>query len=130
MSESSIRNTPLLPPSASTLTGSHRLVGLINRLHRNQSTLANSETMTDILDELSAYAFETLVREESKLVSMGMILSPKHAGEHVRFQEYIANHCLQATFGVNAPTELLDFLIDWWHNHILGTDLYETQPPC
>lgn len=129
MSESSIRNTPLLPPIPSLHTSSHRLAGLISRLHRNQNTPAHSEAMSDILDELSAYAFETLVREESMLASMGVTLTPKHSKEHVCFQEYVANHCLQATFGVNAPNELLDFLIDWWHNHVMGTDLNEIPPP-
>jgi hemerythrin-like metal-binding protein len=128
MSESSIRNTPLFSPLTSLHTSNHRLAGLISRLHRNQNAPARSEAMSEILDELSAYAFETLVREESMLSSMGINLTPKHSKEHVCFQEYVANHCLQATLGVNAPNELLDFLIDWWHNHVLGTDLNEIPP--
>ncbi len=125
MSETSIRDTPFLLPPPFLHTDSRRLAVLIERLHRHRNQPVHVEAMTDILDELSTHAFETLVREELMLASMGMALSANHTKEHVRFQEFIANHCLQASFGVNVPQELLDFLLDWWHQHVLGTDLNE-----
>lgn len=125
MSESSIRNTPFLLPPPLLHTDSRRLAVLIDRLYRHRNQPVNTEAMTDILDELTAHAFETLVHEELMLASMGMALSANHTKEHVRFQEFIANHCLQASLGINVPQELLDFLLDWWHQHVLGTDLNE-----
>lgn len=125
MSESSIRDTPFLRPPSCLHTDSRRLAVLIDRLYRHRNQPVHAEAMTDILDELSTHAFETLVREELMLASMGTALSANHTKEHVRFQEFIANHCLQASLGVNVPQELLDFLLDWWHQHVLGTDLNE-----
>ncbi len=125
MSETSIRDTPFLLPPPFLHTDSRRLAVLIERLYRHRNQPVPAEAMTDILDELSTHAFETLVREELKLASMGVALSAKHTKEHVCFQEFIANHCLQASLGVNVPQDLLDFLLDWWHQHVLGTDLNE-----
>lgn len=125
MSESSIRDTPFLRPPSCLHTDSRRLAVLIDRLYRHRNQPVHAEAMTDILDELTAHAFENLVHEEMMLASRGTALSANHVKEHVRFQEFIANHCLQASLGINVPQELLDFLLDWWRQHVLGTDLNE-----
>lgn len=122
MNDKSVRSAPFNPNSLSFDTDSRRLAALIGRLYRSQNMPAHSEAITDILDELTAYAFDTLAQEELALASMGMTISAAHAREHLRFQEYIANHCLQTTLGINASKELLHFLIDWWHYHVVGTD--------
>lgn len=127
MNDSLIRSVPC-SLNAPLLNADRRLLaGLINRLHHSQDLAVGSEAITDILGELTAYAFETLSREEQALAAIGVAMSTRHAREHLRFQEYIANHCLQAALGVNATKELLHFLIAWWHDHILGTDLADIR---
>lgn len=127
MTNKSIRSAPFNPNTPSLATDSHRLAGLIDRLHRSQNMPPHSEAITDILDELSTYAFDTLAHEERTQASMGIAVSAAHAREHLHFQEYVANHCLQATLGVSASKELLHFLLDWWHDHVQGTDLLELR---
>lgn len=127
MNDESVRSAPFNLNTLSLNTDSRRLAALIDRLYRSQHMPSHSEAITDILDELSAYAFDTLAQEEQALASTSMTISAAHAREHLRFQEYIANHCLQATLGISASKDLLHFLVDWWHDHVLGTDL-EVRP--
>lgn len=127
MNDSLIRSVPSSQDAPFLNTDRRLLAGLINRLHHGQNLSVHSEAITDILGELTAYAFEALSREEQALASIGIAISAPHAREHLRFQEYIANHCLQAALGVNASKELLHFLIAWWHDHVLGTDLSDMR---
>lgn len=125
MNDSPIRNAPSLLKASFFDTNSQQIAGLIKRLYRDPNLPARSEETADILEELTSYAFDTLPREERALASSGIAVSPAHADEHLCFQEYIANHCLQASRGVSSSKELLYFLVGWWHEHVLGTDLAE-----
>lgn len=104
-------------------TDREHLVRQINLLHKNLALPSESETIVDIQSELVYYAFQRLECEEKILKELGLEEDAAHMQEHLDFQEFIAEHCLHATYGNANIERLLYFLFDWWEGHALGTDM-------
>ena len=103
---------------------SHRsLVDLINKLADMINRKACPETMSDIFFSLIHYAESYLIREEILLRDLGYSQLDQHKAKHHLFIEKIKS--FRERFSSGDPDicqDLYNFLVDWFHEHILQYD--------
>jgi len=96
-----------------------KIVELINELDESDSP----EITTSIISKVNGYVRHHLDYEEQLLQSLGYPEFEQHKELHIHYSKEISNLTVQATFLDNfAPAELLEFLKQWWDNHILIED--------
>ena len=70
------------------------------------------------------YAVEHFKIEENLLKQHGYPDFLAHKQEHIEYLQKVSCLCeKEALYKSTVPDELLDYLIDWWTNHILNTDM-------
>ena len=100
-----------------------RLIEMINILHDAIITRKGREIHEDIIKEMVQYTQTHFQTEERYMQKFGYPFLMNHRREHENFTEKALE--LQARVensGFILPLETLNFLRDWWKNHILGTD--------
>jgi len=105
----------------------HRtLIDMTNRLIDTPNIDSNSAVITDLLDSMIRYATTHFVDEE-RLMSMHNYPDyGAHQEHHVAFMKKTAEFCSVEegkTVVHGFSDTVLEFLRDWWVNHILGSDL-------
>jgi hemerythrin-like metal-binding protein len=101
-----------------------RIVRLINVLIEAGAAEVNSELVSDTLTEMTQYAEDHFRIEEGLLASHDYPQLDEHREEHLEFRQRIAELALETMEG--RPTvalELLAFLRELWHGHVLETDM-------
>ena len=108
-----------------TLDGQHKkVVGMINKLLANPDVDVRSETVSDVLGELTAFAFEHFREEERLLEEHGYPGLPEHKEEHRAFRRKVVDLCRAATsHAESVPSDLLEFIGRWWIEHVLASDM-------
>jgi len=97
-----------------------KIVELINKLDESDSP----EITTDIISKVNGYVRHHLDYEEKLLESLGYSEFKQHKELHIHYSKEISNLTVKATFLDDfAPAELLEFLKQWWDNHILVEDM-------
>jgi hemerythrin len=99
------------------------IISIINKLIDNAEITVNSEVLSELLSELTAYADEHFTAEEDFFVACKYPGAPGHMQEHKKYRLKIASLCRDVMrHKKNAPVELLEFLSTWWVEHILMED--------
>lgn len=100
-----------------------RIIHAINKLDKESRSAVNSELVSDILTELTAYASQHFQAEEELLQRIGFPDFDEHQQEHKAYRLKVVALC-QDTIAQShlVPTSLLAFLKDWWVAHILESD--------
>lgn len=102
-----------------------RLVAMLNDLDEARAIGSDSRVVLELLDGLAAYAQYHFATEERLMGAPGF--EPRelerHRGEHLAFVEKVADVQLQAQRDPGVVGDaLVDFLVHWLSEHILGTD--------
>lgn len=106
----------------------HRnIVSIINLMVDRPNVSEHSETFSDILGQLTTYAYEHFEHEEELLEAYDFPALAAQKREHQAFRRKIALFCLKVMDEENPPAgaseELLSYLLAWWKDHILVSDM-------
>ncbi|MGM0461425.1 MAG: bacteriohemerythrin [Fibrobacterota bacterium] len=101
-----------------------RIIDLINRLIDFHNTGVGSEGISQILEEMSAYAEEHFLLEEKALLKHDYPEFSQHKTEHEAFIKKNVHFCMKAMIDSSAVSEdMLVFMKRWWTHHILESDM-------
>ncbi len=101
-----------------------RLVDMINKLISDPHANSRSETVSDVLGEMTDYAKMHFSDEEKLMDQYGYPQLAEQVKEHRAFQEDTAKFCTAAAVHVDrVPEMLLEHLSQWLVHHILEVDM-------
>ncbi|MCW7754305.1 bacteriohemerythrin [Desulfobotulus sp. H1] len=117
--------TPRLATSIQSIDAQHReLVRLINQLHKAMRLQKGAAELGSILKQLADYTVSHFAYEEELFARYGYPESRSHGKVHNNLVARVAG--IQRDFESGKATvtmDLMDFLKDWLHTHILQTDM-------
>ncbi|MDP6635963.1 MAG: bacteriohemerythrin [Phycisphaerae bacterium] len=100
------------------------LIGMINKLIRDPQAATRSETVSDVLGEMTDYALKHFAYEENLMVDSDYPRSKEHIKEHLAFRETTGKFCSATAIDVSGiPEMLLEHLSQWLTHHILEIDM-------
>lgn len=102
-----------------------KLVNIINELNDGMEFEGNSREIMTLLDQLIDYTHYHFASEEQYMLLKDYDAQDfkTHQGEHIAFLKKIREKQSQChNDPENVSDELLDYLVDWMVNHILGED--------
>ncbi len=100
-----------------------KIIMIFNTLVDNAQATAGSEKVSEVLTEMVEYASEHFKCEEQLLRDHAHPDLEQQLTEHMKFRRQAGEFCLQASKGDEEVTQdLLNYLYDWWTNHILHED--------
>lgn len=107
------------------IDGQHqRIVKMLNRMLTAPDATTRSETVSDILTDMTRYANEHFRTEETFLESCGYPNLPAHKQMHFAYRKKTVDLCGDTMAGIcTVPEELLVYLRGWWIHHILEEDM-------
>ena len=102
-----------------------QFIKLLNRLISAQGTIStHSETVSDILTEMTRYAEVHFIAEERLMEAYGFPGLEEQKLQHRKFRKKTVDFCTATTIGVDEiPEALLFYLGDWLVHHILEDDM-------
>jgi hemerythrin len=105
-----------------------KLIGMLNRLIKEPETQTHSETISDLLTGMIAYAREHFRDEEALMSEYDYPLKDQQAEQHKAFVKKTVDLCSAVEVGVDiVPHVMLEYLKDWLVHHILQQDMrYKT----
>lgn len=100
------------------------IVNMLNRLLSASGITTDSETVSDLLTEMTRYAQEHFTAEERFLKEHGYPDLEAHKKQHFYYQKHTVELCTETMKGMQAvPDKLLAHLHKWWVHHILIEDM-------
>lgn len=100
------------------------LIKAINKLLDRPDALISSQTISDVLSEVTRYVDKHFEYEEQLLKDSHYPDYKAHRDQHLEYNEKIAEILMKAVFErQSAVSDLLDLLQEWWINHILIDDM-------
>ncbi len=100
------------------------IVRLINTLATTSEISVRSELISETLTNLTNYANEHFREEERLLEEHGYPELAAQKADHRAYRMKVVAFCQETMDGEeNVPAGLLDFLRDWWVDHILHSDM-------
>jgi len=101
-----------------------KIIKLINTLIDHHNDDVKSDTISEVLQEMVKYAQQHLDYEEQLLEKHEYPKLMQHAAIHVEYLEQVASFSFDIMAQDNSiPTNLLEFLHEWWVRHILYEDM-------
>ena len=101
-----------------------RLIQMINRLIAEPQTTTSSETVSDLLNDMTKYAQEHFAIEEDLMRQHNYPHLEEHIVQHRSFQKKTVDFCSATMLDVTAvPEIMLHYLRDWLVEHILKSDM-------
>lgn len=101
-----------------------QIINMINSLITTSESNIESEVVSDTLDRMTKYATKHFKTEESLLKQHEYPHLAKHRKEHKEYQKQLVDLCQKVmTHESGVSTELLQYLMNWWTQHILETDM-------
>ena len=101
-----------------------RLVSMINRLIADPRATTKSETISDLLGNMTIYAIEHFAAEEELMVHYNYPDIEKHVAQHRAFQKKTVDFCLSTMLNVETiPEKMLQYLRGWIVQHMLQSDM-------
>jgi len=101
-----------------------QLIAMINKLIGDPHAATRSETVTEVLGEMTDYASMHFADEEKILTEHGYPGLSQHIKEHRTLQEDTAKFCTAASVQLDRiPEMLLEHLSQWLVHHILEVDM-------
>jgi hemerythrin-like metal-binding protein len=103
----------------------HRtLIDMLNKMIADPTATTRSETVADVLTDMTRYAQEHFQSEEDLMLAHGYPRRKEHTQEHREFREKVARLCVATAEGrATVPHELLAYLHQWLQHHILQVDM-------
>jgi len=107
------------------LDAQHRqLIDMLNKMIKDPAADTRSETVADVLADMTQYAREHFKAEEDLMHAQDYPHLDEHKEQHLAFQEKAARLCFATVKGqASVPHELLEYLQKWLIHHILQTDM-------
>jgi len=100
------------------------IVKNINELSEHSEKSTYTECITRILNEIYKYVHIHLEYEELLLEKLDYPEVEEHKKCHLEYHETVAEILVKASsHDESSITEMLNFLIHWWKNHILIEDM-------
>lgn len=100
------------------------LIDMLNRMILDPTADTRSETVADVLWEMTRYAQEHFKSEEDLMIAHRYPLLEEHQHQHREFQEKAARLSVATAEGhTSVPQELLAYLQQWLIRHILQADM-------
>ena len=101
-----------------------RLIGMINRLISAPQARARSETISDLLNDMTSYAQEHFATEEALMRQYNYPQLEEHVAQHRTFREKTVGFCSAAILDApGLPEAMLYYLRNWLVDHILNSDM-------
>ena len=101
-----------------------KIIEIENKLIKAKDVTANSETIADILSELTKYTSTHFETEEKLFYDYNYPEYSLHRAEHNQFRKRLAALCMDAMYHKpTVQTDLLIFLEEWWKYHTQGSDM-------
>ena len=101
-----------------------KIVELINILIVHHNASVHSETIAYVINELMLYSLHHLEYEEKLLEELQYPEFPQHKEDHSKYKGKVVDIVLKVSKdNKETPVELLEFLQEWWSNHILKEDM-------
>ncbi len=103
----------------------HRqIINMVNKLIDMKDVKVDSETISETLTKMTEYASKHFDKEEKYMIEYDYPYYSEQKEQHRQFRNRAANYCLDTmAYKTTIPMEILDYLKDWWINHILETDM-------
>jgi hemerythrin len=100
------------------------LIGMINKLILDPQATTRSETVSDVLNEMTNYVQTHFTAEEALLAEHGYPQLQTQVQQHRDFQETTAKFCTATMVDIHGvPDMLLEHLSEWLIHHILESDM-------
>ncbi len=100
-----------------------KLVEMINALHDAMSEGKSKEILSDIIQKMIEYTDFHFKTEEKYFDKFDYPDSKKHKAEHINFVQKVTEfHDGYKSGKVFLSIEVMDFLKNWLHSHITGSD--------
>ncbi|WP_019612819.1 bacteriohemerythrin [Psychromonas ossibalaenae] len=104
------------------------LIAMINKLINDPAATTMSETVSDILTEMTLYAQQHFKSEEDLMIEYGYPHFDEHRSQHIAFRKKVIELCTSAAGGADVvPQVLLEYLKEWMTQHILCEDMEYKQ---
>jgi hemerythrin len=101
-----------------------KLIGMINRLIREQKSLTDPTTIAELLTEMTDYALEHFRAEEYLMSEYGYEHKDRQVLQHEAFITKTQEFYSATNVGTNILSmALLDYLRNWLVDHILDEDM-------
>ena len=101
-----------------------KIVELINILIVHHNASVHSETIAYVINELMLYSLHHLEYEEILLKELQYPEFSQHKEDHSNYKGKVGDIVLKVSKdNKETPVELLEFLQEWWSNHILKEDM-------
>lgn len=101
-----------------------KIIEIIRELHSIAEKGDDKEAIQSILNELADYTSYHFTAEEEFMEQIGYPKLEEHKSEHAYYSDEVFEGLTQFSErgGIEA-NNLLDFLNNWWKNHIMDEDL-------
>ncbi|GBD88232.1 bacteriohemerythrin [bacterium BMS3Abin03] len=100
------------------------LVRMINKLIGREDISVDSETISDILNEMTQYAGYHFQTEEQYMIEYDYPDYLSHKKQHTEFKKKTVAFCLDTmSYKETIPKEILTYLKTWLVHHILKVDM-------
>ena len=101
-----------------------RLIQILNRLIENPQTTTRSETISDLLNDMTNYAQEHFTTEEELMRQYDYPRIEEHIAQHHAFRRKTGEFCMATMNEVGTvPENMLQYLRNWLVEHILKSDM-------
>ena len=101
-----------------------RLIRMINRLLQKPEATTQSESISDLLTEMTGYASEHFRAEEELMSEYGYPRLEDQRLQHKEFRRKTVDFCSATTIGASSvPNTMLTYLREWLVHHILREDM-------
>jgi hemerythrin len=101
-----------------------RLIDMLNEMIEDPAATTRSETVADVLTDMTNYAQEHFKAEEDLMLEHHYPRLEEHRQQHNGFREKAARLCLATAEGqASVPQALLEYLQQWLIRHILQADM-------
>lgn len=101
-----------------------QLVRMINRLIAAPGTKTKSESVSNLLNDMTKYAQEHFRLEEDLMRERDYPHLDEQVAQHRAFRKKVADFCFATMLDAQSvPDIMLNYLRDWLVNHILECDM-------
>jgi len=101
-----------------------KLLSFYSKMAEHVENNGNSEAFVDVLSEMTEYAVTHFNKEENYMESISYPKIEEHKEFHRQYLLSTVSFNLNYLGSDNSkPIEVLQFLRNWWENHILNIDM-------
>jgi hemerythrin len=106
-------------------------IRMVNKLIETKDVQVNSELISETLMKMTQYASEHFKTEENLMSEYDYPEYEKHKEQHIQFRKKTVSFSFDTmSYKEEIPNEVIEYLREWWVNHILFTDTkYKTFLP-